>query len=193
MPRLSTVLNDFGQILDQLVRRTEDAGLIVERAHGHFADLIEDTTWLEERFRVPAVPGVMAAYLLASGEDAPWTIVSVVFPPGATTPVHDHLTWGLVGVVDGVERETRYERLDDGARPDFARLRRLETVENTVGAISRVVPPDQEIHRIHNPLNGPSCSIHVYGENLQNLARHEFDPETNEVRVHQPAYVPTDC
>ncbi|HEV7650959.1 MAG TPA: cysteine dioxygenase family protein [Actinophytocola sp.] len=187
-----TPLDQFAEMLDTLVPQFP-AAEIVERVHSHFAELIADTGWLDDKFRAPPEAGDMAAYLLAAGERAPWTIVSVVFPPGTTTPVHDHLTWGMVGVVQGTETETRFARLDDGARPGFARLRRLEAVQNDVGAISHVVPPDREIHRIHNPSGEPSCSIHLYGEDLQKLARHEFDLDSGEVRTHQPAYEPTKC
>lgn len=193
MPRLSSaVLDEFGDTLDTLVNRHgADGESVVTGLHPHFAELIADPGWLAERYRVTSSADT-TAYLLASGRSASWTIVCVVFPPGATTPVHDHLTWGLVGVVQGLEMETRFARTDDGSRPEFARLEPLETVKNTVGAISHVVPPDREIHRIHNPTDEPSCSIHVYGENLENLARHVYDLETNAVHTHRPAYAPTD-
>jgi 3-mercaptopropionate dioxygenase len=37
-------------------------------------------------------------------------IYSVLFRPEFPTPVHDHVTWGLIGVYSGTQRTTRYRR-----------------------------------------------------------------------------------
>ena len=55
------------------------------------------------RYRLPAV-----AVLLVYG---------VVFRKGRPTPVHDHVTWGLIGVYSGEQRTSRYYRRDDGVVP----------------------------------------------------------------------------
>ena len=189
---LSPALRAFSETLDALVRRhNTDGQTIVTQIHPHFVELIADTSWLDERLLLPADgSGQTAARLLAAAPDESWTIVAVAFPPGATTPVHDHHTWGLVGVVRGSETEERYERLDDGTRPGFARLRHVDTAENRAGAISHIVPPTLEIHRIHNSSEIATCSIHVYGGNLAKMIRNQYDLERNTVEIHQPAYVP---
>jgi predicted metal-dependent enzyme (double-stranded beta helix superfamily) len=33
-------------------------------------------------------------------------LFALVVPPGAATPVHDHLAWGLVGLYRGEQEET---------------------------------------------------------------------------------------
>lgn len=189
--RRPSALDDFVNQLDALVRKYTDRGridgaAIVREAHPYLADLIYDTGWLEERHR--KVTGESAAYLLAAAPDDSWTVLSVVFPAGSSTPVHDHLTWGLVAVHQGIEEESRYECLDHGSRASFARLRYVDTTRNEPGSISYVVPPQQEIHSIHNALDIPSCSIHVYGGHLDRMPRHRYDPEKNAVYDYRPAY-----
>src|SRR5215212_9072134 len=44
-------------------------------------------------------------------------VYAVLFRPDAPTPVHDHVTWGIIGVYSGTQRTTRYRRGDDGAVP----------------------------------------------------------------------------
>src|SRR3712207_3627417 len=65
-----------------------------------FASLLADPEWLPARFREPApesgMGGGIGQWLLFRAADRSLTLFSLVVPPGAQTPVHDHLAWGLV-------------------------------------------------------------------------------------------------
>jgi predicted metal-dependent enzyme (double-stranded beta helix superfamily) len=153
-----------------------NAEAIVKAVRPLLAQLIADPA------RLPGVPlnGTKpVAHLLGKGDG--WSVVLVVFPAYATTPVHDHLTWGLVGVVSGCEVETPYAYIDGVLCP-------LEPIRNEPGAISHVIPPDQEIHSIFNPLNRPSISVHVYGADLADLPRHWYDVSANQVHDYRSVY-----
>ena len=41
--------------------------------------------------------------------------------------IHDHNAWGIIGVARGCLQETKYRRLDDGSRADYAELEPLGT------------------------------------------------------------------
>lgn len=73
--------------------------------------------WLPERFAAPnpnsAMGGGIGQWLLYRAQDRSLTVFSLVIPVGATTPVHDHLAWGLIGLYKGEQEETVY-RLDRG-------------------------------------------------------------------------------
>src|SRR4029450_9157896 len=56
-------------------------------------------------------------WLLFRAADRSLCLFSLVVPPGAMTPVHDHLAWGLVGVYRGTQDEELYERGDGRPRP----------------------------------------------------------------------------
>jgi predicted metal-dependent enzyme (double-stranded beta helix superfamily) len=185
-------LAEFTADLDRIVRAntngTVDGQAIVAQTKPHFERLLSDTSWLEPKFRVP-VTGQIANYMLAKAPDNSWTVVSTVWWPGYGTPVHDHLIWGLVGVHEGIERETRYLRTDDRSRPDHAELRELETVFNRPMSISHLVPPDEDIHLIKNPdSDKPSYSIHIYGGSLDGVLRHQYDLETGEIKQFRSKY-----
>jgi predicted metal-dependent enzyme (double-stranded beta helix superfamily) len=64
-----------------------------------------------------------AMNLIHMPEDKSLSVIGGVWKPGQTTPIHDHLTWALIGVYRGEERESLYRRLDDASNPKFARLR----------------------------------------------------------------------
>ncbi len=172
-----TTLEGFLGELDEAVRARSDPGATVKAVHPLLAGLIADPA------RLPVVPldgESAAAHLLGRGDG--WSVVLVVFPAHATTPVHDHLAWGLVGVVSGCEVETPYSFVDGALRP-------LAPIRHEPGAISHVVPPDREIHSIHNPLDQPSVSVHIYGADLAELPRHRFDVSTGEAHEYRAAYV----
>jgi predicted metal-dependent enzyme (double-stranded beta helix superfamily) len=64
---------------------------------------------------------------------------------GATPRIHDHAhIYTLYGVLDGRERVLRYERLDDGSKPDYAEIRESSDVLVGPGEIDLVKP--YEIH-----------------------------------------------
>ena len=67
-------------------------------------------------------PMITATYGLR--EESPCLQV-FVWPAGAATPIHDHTSWGAYHCVVGTLQEERYERLDDGAQPSTARLRKV--------------------------------------------------------------------
>ena len=54
---------------------------------------------------------------------------------------HDHAhAWTLYAVVDGVEAIERYERLDDGSRAGYAKVRHVSTTPSSSGDVDFVEP-----------------------------------------------------
>lgn len=99
-----------------------------------------------------------ARHLIHCDPQGRFCAVAIVLAPGQSTPVHNHTTWGVIGVVSGREREIRYRRGDDGV------LTELGTGFNLPGEMSTVIPP-KDIHRIEGAAEdgGLTVSIHVYG------------------------------
>lgn len=178
-------LEVFTETLERIVRAGSRPRDIVHKAFEPLARLVAAQGWLDASMTNQGEP---AAHLLAKADDDAWSVVCVVFPPGARTPVHDHLIWGLVAVFDGVEEETVYKRLDDGSTPGYAKLEKVGVQRNAKGAISLVIPPEQEIHSIRNPGDTPSVSIHVYGGDLASMPRHRYDPDNGAVYDYQAEY-----
>ena len=181
------------QVLYDLAAFTRDLDALVERATGQpretvqaakplLEKLIADMSWLPPRMAAPSEKGSVQYLLHRHPADA-YTVVSVVFPVGYSTTVHDHGAWGLVGVWRGEEHEERFRRSDDGSRPGLAQLAPVgSAVRNTPGSVTWLIPPDEEIHRIRNPASVPACSIHVYGGDLNGKLRHQYDLETGEIK-----------
>jgi predicted metal-dependent enzyme (double-stranded beta helix superfamily) len=185
-------LSSFTEDLDKVVTEERDRyGAIVRRTEPLLKRLISDKSWLAARFCEPRAQGSVQ-YVLYRSSNFGYVITSVVFSPGYRTKIHDHGTWGLVGVWRGEEREERFRRTGDGAASGYTKLSLQKTVVNTEGSISHLVQPDEEIHRIETISSYPSCSIHIYGSDLDGKPRREFDLETNETKEFKVQFVVLD-
>jgi 3-mercaptopropionate dioxygenase len=91
-----------------------------------FAELLGADGWLPDEYAQPDVKsgmgGGIGQYALYRAQDGSLCLFSLVIPPGVSTPVHDHLAWGVIGVYRGRQEETIYRRLDDGSDESRAQL-----------------------------------------------------------------------
>ncbi len=94
--------------------------------------------------------------------DGSFSIVALVWLPGQATPVHDHVSWCVVGVHLGEERETVYERR--GGTTDAHLVVRGRSV-NPCRSVATLLPPG-DIHHVENGGPGVAVSIHVYGADI---------------------------
>ena len=98
----------------------DDPREILAAIRPHFAELLADKTWLPEQYQEPAAESGMGSgigtWLLYRAGDGGLALSALVVPPGAQTPVHDHLAWGLVGLYRGTQDEDVFTRTDDGSQ-----------------------------------------------------------------------------
>ena len=86
------------------------------------AGLVAYDDWLPEPFRRQR-PDRYRQYLLYGDPLERFTLVSFVWGPGQRTPVHDHLMWGLVGMLRGREHAVPYTRAAGRPRSSPAKSR----------------------------------------------------------------------
>lgn len=114
--------------------------------------------------------------LLYEDPDHGFVINGLVKAPGTRTSIHDHAhNWTLYGVLDGRETIERYERLDDGSKPDYAEVRKTENAEVEPGKIDLVRP-----WQIHAEQSGEdrTVAIIVRAEKPGSFLQGRYDPET---------------
>jgi predicted metal-dependent enzyme (double-stranded beta helix superfamily) len=100
----------FTREVDALVRCQGQPEVLVGLIQLRLSRLLARRGWLDEGYRRPVPVKSYSQYPLYTPPDEAWSMVSFVWPGGATTPVHDHDTWGVIGVYQGRERETRCRR-----------------------------------------------------------------------------------
>jgi predicted metal-dependent enzyme (double-stranded beta helix superfamily) len=108
-------------------------------------------------------PAGYRSHLLHAETDGSFSIVAMVWLPGQVTPVHDHVTWCVTGVLQGAEYEEIFAlRHGDTTLAEVARK------TNTTGDVSGFAPPG-DIHRVRNQGDGMAISMHVYGADISRL------------------------
>jgi len=100
-------------------------------------------------------------------------IVDLVLPPFATSAIHEHRTWAVIGISDGCEVDELFKERQGALEP----ASRHEVHADDV----LVLPPDC-IHFIGNPGPRPARGIHVYGRHLGLTDRRMWDPRTGAPR-----------
>jgi 3-mercaptopropionate dioxygenase len=155
-----------------------------------FAALLADADWLPPSYQAPAVNsgmgGGIGQWLAFRAADRSLALFSLVVPPGAMTPVHDHLAWGLVGVYRGNQYEEFY-------RPDAGRLELLRQRPLDPGDFYTLLPPRDDVHRVRTTSEQTSVSIHLLANDTGCVWRHSYDDETGETRPFRSGYVNADC
>jgi predicted metal-dependent enzyme (double-stranded beta helix superfamily) len=161
-----------------------------ERIRPGFAELLADPDWLPHAFREPApesgMGGGIGQWSLYRAGDGSLSLFSLVVPPDAQTPVHDHLAWGLVGLYRGTQDEEIYVQGEAG----------LELVERralATGDFYVLLPPRDDIHRVRTTSPETSVSIHLLTNDTGCVWRHAYDPATGEARPFRSGYVNVDC
>jgi predicted metal-dependent enzyme (double-stranded beta helix superfamily) len=99
------------------------------------------------------------------------SLYALVWRPGQWTPVHDHGSWGVVGVVDGVLEERSYVRVspERGVDHDIELLRGGVLLLKR-GAVTSFVPNPDHIHVTGVPLErSRAVSLHLYGRTMNDF------------------------
>ena len=108
-------------------------------------------------------PAGYQCHVLHVEPDGSFSVTAMVWRPGQITPVHDHVTWCVFGVLQGAEYEELY-----ALTPDGAALREVGASKNLTGEVSGFAPPG-DIHRVRNIGDEVAVSLHVYGADIIRL------------------------
>ena len=156
----------------------------------HFAELMADENWLPAEYQKDAPESGMGQgigqWLLFRAGDGSLALFSLVVPPEAMTPVHNHLAWGLVGLYRGTQDDEVYERVDG-----VTRLSHEQALDP--GDFYSLIPPDGDIHRVRTTSEVTSVSIHLLTNDTGCIWRQRFEPDSEEVKPFKSGYVNAEC
>ncbi|MGV0103428.1 Cysteine dioxygenase type I [Nostoc sp. DSM 114160] len=167
------------------------------RLEPYFQELLAQQQWLPQKFAQvnleSRMGGGIGQWLLYRAKDRSLSVFSLVIPPGSTTPVHDHLAWGLIGLYKGDQEETVYRRVDNSDVKGHAQLQVTEVRSLQPGDIYRLLPPDGDIHAVKTTSQSASVSIHILGNDTGCVLRHQFIPESHSVKSFRSGYSNAPC
>jgi 3-mercaptopropionate dioxygenase len=109
------------------------------------------------------VPDEYQCHVLHVESDGSFSVTAMVWRPGQITPIHDHVTWCVFGVLQGIEYEELFALAADGTH-----LMDVGRNENQPGEVSGFAPPG-DIHRVRNIGETVAISLHVYGADITRL------------------------
>lgn len=165
LKRLRTFIAELATLLDA----KPDEPTILAHGGDLLRQLVSHDDWLPAEFAQPD-PERYRQYLLHADSRQRFSIVSFVWGPGQSTPVHDHRVWGLIGMLRGAEYSQNYAIGTDGRLVAQGEAVRLEP-----GQVEAVSPRIGDIHKVSNAFaDRASISIHVYGANIGAVRRAVF-------------------
>jgi predicted metal-dependent enzyme (double-stranded beta helix superfamily) len=180
-------LNKFNQFIDdieEIVRKYEEESDILRHAKPLLAELLRSPESIpKEAFK--SRKDRFADNLIYLPDDKIFSVIASVWLPGQSTPIHDHLTWALIGMHEGEEQETIYRNISGNSNTK-AILEQISKKINKKGHIT--VLGKEGIHRIANNSDMRSSSIHIYGIDLGNTKRHTYNPVTGEIGTFLTGY-----
>ncbi|MFN8590676.1 MAG: hypothetical protein U0031_04370 [Thermomicrobiales bacterium] len=191
-PRLRSFIAEISRIRHEF----DDPRQIIAEIRPHFAKMLADKEWLPDQYQEPAEGSGMGSgigtWLLYRAGDGSLALSALVVPPGAQTPVHDHLAWGLVGLYRGTQDEDVFTRTDDGASEEEASLTIRESRALKEGDFYELLP-ETDIHRVRTTSPVTSVSLHLLGIDNGCIWRHRFVPEEGKVLPFKSGYVNAPC
>jgi predicted metal-dependent enzyme (double-stranded beta helix superfamily) len=180
----------FAADVQESIARTASPSEACEAIRPRFAQLLGDPDWLPASYQAAApesgMGGGIGQWLLCRADDGSLSLFSLVVPPRAQTPVHDHLAWGLVGLYRGSQAEEIYARRE--GRLELVERRALDT-----GDFYVLIPPRDDIHRVRTTSDVTSVSIHLLTNDTGCVWRHAYDPATGEAEPFRSGYVNVTC
>lgn len=183
----NAALDRFINGVEDIIERERNQWKIVPAVEALLRQFIAspDRGWLKDKYRRPPEEktGIAAGYgqYCLYRRNTALSVVAFCWGAGKGTPIHDHRSWGVLGFIDGLEQEIRYKRIDDGSDPERASLQEVGIYYTRTGETSHLVSPERDIHRVHNPGETPSVSVHVYGCDIGMQNRRRYDAATGAI------------
>ena len=160
--------------------RDDEAGL-VEATRLRLAQLVAEPDVLPAS-AIEGSPDHYTQHVLHVSPDRSHSVVALVWYPGQHTPIHDHVSWCVVGVYEGTESQTLYHLSEDR---DGLCLVEKGRERATRGTCTSLIPPAENIHKVANDGSGLAISIHVYGADIERLGS-SINKTFDELPIREP-------
>ncbi len=171
-------LGRYVEDLRQITRETDNEDEIISRVGPLTRRMAVEKNWLQQSHYETDDEQGFLAHLLHEEPDHTLAVFAVNWLPGRGAPPHDHGTWAVVAGVEGIERNIRYRRLDDGSRPGHGELEVKHDFNADAGDL--ICMKTGGIHAVRNETDGITLSLHTYGKHVNYTSRSQFDPESKE-------------
>jgi predicted metal-dependent enzyme (double-stranded beta helix superfamily) len=123
-----------------------------------------DANWLPASVMIPA-DNHYARNLVYRDPQGRYSVIAMVWSPGQGTPIHDHGgLWVVECVYRGRIQVETFDKVGE-AEPDTFEFSPVSTLVAGCGEAGALIPP-YDYHRLGNPFEIPTVTLHVYGGDL---------------------------
>jgi predicted metal-dependent enzyme (double-stranded beta helix superfamily) len=143
-------------------------------------ELLKHAQTLLQPAHLRSSPTAYSRNLIYEAPDGGLSLYAIVWLPGQWTPIHDHGSWGVVGVVEGVLEERSYvRRSSDRQNDQDIDLARGGVVLLGRHAVTSFVPNPDHIHVTGAPLERSRVvSLHLYGRMMSDFNIYDLAART---------------
>lgn len=178
MRQTNAIIDDLAKQAQQIAQLSPDQQKI--QAKQLLQQAISNNDWLMPEYYDINKDQGYSLYTIYSTEDHQFGVFVTAWLPGRGAPPHTHGGWAVIGGLVGAEKNTVWQRTDDGQQPGYATI---------VLASETIVKPQDifvmdsplAIHSVENIMNEISITIHAYQKHPNFCERLLFDPNKNTV------------
>ncbi len=171
---MAYTLDDYVADLRRITAKTSDCSEIFDQVAPLASKLaLSKETWLMPKHYETDVEQGFGAHLLHEEPDHTLAVFAIAWAPHGGTPPHNHGTWAVVAGVDGVERNVKFNRMDDRSKEGYVEL--VERCEFTAGAGETICLKPNGIHLVWNDNDNVTVSLHTYGKHFNYTGRFNYD------------------
>jgi predicted metal-dependent enzyme (double-stranded beta helix superfamily) len=174
---MSATMQRFIDEVGQIVQAGGSEATITAKVADRMKLILDEPDLIPVEFTQPLEKG-NALYPVYVAEDGGFSIAAAVWGVGQITGIHDHGSWGVIGIYQGAEGEERFLRQPDVALDEAASLSTLGQRTLARGEVVVCCTSDKDLHRVRCASAEPSVGIHVYGANIGTISRHFYHPDT---------------
>jgi predicted metal-dependent enzyme (double-stranded beta helix superfamily) len=172
--------SNFTEDLENIVHSADSYKNLINASSESMRKLLANNDLIDNNFISQLLEGSTDCTVYKSNSNG-FVVQVFVWEGGAQTPIHDHDTWGIMGIYRNQLKVTEYA-LKPLEQPGTFYLDQTQTFIADPGAVCYLIPPDEEIHQIINPTETLSVSIHVYGKTIDEY--NIYDPENDKI-IHR--------
>lgn len=168
--RLYRFLTEVEDVLNEV----RDASSFLPKIRMLVRKLIVNSYWVNSQYLEPSPKTGTSVLLLYDELGFPLTVQTVTFAPGTISTIHNHGTWGIVGVLKGQEKNTFWRRTHSLEFPD--KIEPTGEITLSPGDIISFTP--DAIHHVEAIGDQPTVTFNIYGE-TDPKERFSFDPASH--------------
>lgn len=156
--------------LEDVLHNVSDDGDRLKAIMPLVRHLLTSSYWLQMEYDQPSPKTGWSVKTLYREPEYPLTVQMVAWKPGTASPIHNHGTWGIVALIDGIEKNRFWKRSPTAKFPG-----KLELVgEQTLLPGEIIGFTSGAVHNVESIGDEPTVSFNIYGE-TDYPQRYQFD------------------